>query len=93
MPSRSPSSGDDGETTKNSSFLKSKKPESEVEDSEAPQSGGEDEEDGDEEYEIEAILDAKKGQFGKVCSAHPPWTRERVAKLIHSHSRTRWVIS
>ncbi|KAF8166556.1 hypothetical protein K438DRAFT_1616598 [Mycena galopus ATCC 62051] len=65
MPSRSPSSGDDGETTKNSSFLKSKKPESEVEDSEAPQSGGEDEEDGDEEYEIEAILDAKKGQFGK----------------------------
>ncbi|KAF8127767.1 hypothetical protein K438DRAFT_1486439, partial [Mycena galopus ATCC 62051] len=64
--SGSPSSGDDGETAKNSSFLKSKKPESEVEDSEAPQSGGEDEEDGDEEeYEIEAILDAKKGQFGK----------------------------
>ncbi|KAJ7095476.1 hypothetical protein C8R43DRAFT_1049382 [Mycena crocata] len=55
----------DNVKTRNKSPTKAKKDESEVEDSEV-QSEVEDGGDGDEEeYEIEAILDAKKGQFEK----------------------------
>ncbi|KAJ7308533.1 hypothetical protein DFH08DRAFT_719770 [Mycena albidolilacea] len=66
MPSASPaaSSASDGAKTKKKA-LPSKKGESEVEDSEAQESGGEDGDDDEEEYEIEAILDAKKGHFEK----------------------------
>ncbi|KAJ7663822.1 hypothetical protein DFH06DRAFT_334494 [Mycena polygramma] len=66
-----PSSVSDSEkkTKKRTSPSKSKKEESEVEDSEPAQSGAEDDdgdEDGDEEvYEIEDILDAKRGHFPK----------------------------
>ncbi|KAJ6580952.1 hypothetical protein B0H19DRAFT_1017470 [Mycena capillaripes] len=58
---------DEGKAKKRSSPSKPKKEESEVEDSE-PQSGAEggDDEDGEEEeYEIEAILNAKRGHFPK----------------------------
>ncbi|KAJ6485619.1 hypothetical protein C8R45DRAFT_997222 [Mycena sanguinolenta] len=70
MAARSPSSSasDGAEKKKKSSPSKTKKPEPEVEDSEPGQQSGEEqeqEESGGEEFEIEAILDAKKGQFGK----------------------------
>ena len=62
---------------------KTKKPEPEVEDSEpGQQSGGEEGSGSEGEYEIEAILDAKKGQFGKVWPVLLPLARKTRRKLI-----------
>ncbi|KAJ7881175.1 hypothetical protein B0H13DRAFT_2540912 [Mycena leptocephala] len=59
------SSVSDGGKTKKKSSPSKLKEESEVEDSEAQQSGADDGEDDEEEYEIEAILDAGRGRFPK----------------------------
>ncbi|KAK7031637.1 hypothetical protein R3P38DRAFT_3313673 [Favolaschia claudopus] len=63
--SDSSAASDADKRKKKASPSKSKKDESEVEDSEPQQSGEEDGEEDEGEYEIEDILEARKGQFEK----------------------------
>jgi hypothetical protein len=77
------SSVSDGGKTKKKSSPSKLKEESEVEDSEAQQSGADDGEDDEEEYEIEAILDAGRGRFPKVHLALSPPVPETRRKLAY----------
>ncbi|KAJ7249543.1 hypothetical protein B0H12DRAFT_1122057 [Mycena haematopus] len=85
------SSASDGVKTRQKpspSKTKEKEGDSEVEDSEAGQQNGEEEEGGEEdegEYEIEAILDAKKGQFEKNKMGY------LVKWVGYGHEHNSWV--
>jgi hypothetical protein len=80
MPSASPAASSASMTAKaKKKALPPNRGKSEVEDNEAQESGGEDGEDDEGEYEIEAILEAENGHFEEVCPSSRRWLVKRVA--------------